>query len=227
MPQKLERAVIKILAGRNEGVERQVLFNPAEYSLEISNNFQEAALPGLANPILQFVNGQAQTLSMELLFDTWTDGGGEDVSKITGTFAEMLAIDADLHAPPPVEFKWGSCAFKAVVERLTQRFTMFNADGRPVRATLSITFKQYRTLSEQLETPRRSSADRTKRRVLTADDSLWAMAAREYGDPRYWRVVARHNGIANPRLLEAGEVVVLPALEDLNPSEVNDGSSGA
>jgi hypothetical protein len=229
MPQQLEKAVIKVLEGRNKGVERQVLFNPAEYNLEIGNNFQESALPGLSNPILQFVNGEAQTLSMELLFDTWTDGGREDVSKTTRKFAQMLTIDADLHAPPPVEFKWGGFAFKAVVDKLSQRFTMFNSDGRPVRATLNISFRQYRPLSEQLEKPRRNSADRTKRRVLTADDSLWAMAAREYGDPRFWRVIARHrdNRIENPRLLEAGSVILLPSVEDLNPEEVNDGSSGA
>lgn len=227
MTQKLERAVIKILEGRNQNVEHKVLFNPAEYNLEIANNFQETALPGLANPILQFVNGEAQTLSMELLFDTWTEGGGEDVSKITDNFVQMLAIDADLHAPPPVEFKWGGLAFKGVVDKLSQRFTMFNSNGRPVRATLSISFKQYRPLSEQLEVIKPNSADRTKRRVFTADDSLWAMAAREYGQPRFWRVVARHNRIENPRLLKAGAVVLLPPLEDLAPLEINDESAGA
>jgi nucleoid-associated protein YgaU len=49
--------------------------------------------------------------------------------------------------------------------------------------------------------------------VLTADDSLWALAAREYGNPRYWRKIARHNGIENPRRLTAGTTVVLPPLE--------------
>lgn len=225
MTQQLEKAKVKILDGRNIGVERTVLFNPTEYSLEISNRFNEAALPGLSNPIIQFVNGQTQTLSMDLLFDTWTDGGGEDVSELTNEFAQMLAIDADLHAPPPVEFKWGHFAFKAVVEKLSQRFTMFDANGRPVRATLNVSFKQYRTLGEQLDDPRRNSADKTKRRVLTADDSLWAMAAREYGQPRYWRLVARYNHIDSPRRLVAGRVVLLPPLDELETLEANRGTA--
>jgi nucleoid-associated protein YgaU len=129
----------------------------------------------------------------------------------------MLAIDAELHAPPPVEFMWGSRRFKAVVESLTQNFTMFHSQGWPVRATLRVTFKQYRPLSEQLESPKRTSADKTKQRVLTADDSLWAMAAREYEDPSRWRLIARHNRIDNPRLVRAGTVVMLPPLEDLEP----------
>ena len=48
----------------------EVLFNPTEYSLEISNNFQASAPPGLNNPILQFVNGNSDTLTMDLFFDT-------------------------------------------------------------------------------------------------------------------------------------------------------------
>lgn len=213
MKRQLEKAVVTILEGRNKNVERTVLFNPTEYSLEVSNSFQEAALPGLSNPILQFVNGQTQVLTMDLFFDTWTDDGGSDVSLLTNEFSQMLAIDAELHAPPPVEFKWGSFRFKAVVEKISHRFTMFNADGRPVRATLGVSFKQYRTLSEQLRNPRRESADKTKRRVLSGDDSLWAMAAREYGDPRYWRTIARKNRIENPRRLAAGSVILLPPLD--------------
>jgi hypothetical protein len=213
MPQQLEKATIKILAGRRANTELKVLFNPAEYTHDISNNFQETALPGLANPILQFVNGESQSLSMDLFFDTWTDGGGRDVTELTQAFADTLSIDAQLHAPSPVEFIWGSFTFKAVVVSLSQQFTMFASDGKPVRATLKVTFKQYRPLSEQLEAPRRNSADKTKRRTLTADDSLWAMAAREYDHPREWRRIARANGIANPRLVPAGANLVLPPLE--------------
>lgn len=207
------KAIIKILEGRFKDQEIPVLFNPSEYSLDIGNNFQETALPGLENPIIQFVNGNIRTLSMDLLFDTWTNKNGEDVSLLTDKFADMLSIDADVHAPPRVEFKWGRVAFKAVIESLSQKFTMFNADGLPVRANVSVAFKQYRPISEQVNDPRRNSADKTKRRVLTADDSIWAMAAREYGHPREWRRIATHNRIDNPLALIAGDVLLLPPID--------------
>lgn len=214
MAQQLEKATLTFLAGQRRDEAVEVMFNPAEYSHEISNNFQETSLPGLGNPILQFVNGEADSLSMELFFETWTNHERADVSEITRDFVAALSIDGDLHAPPPVLFSWGSFEFQAVVTSLSQRFTMFNADGRPVRANLNVSFKQYRTLREQLESPRRNSADKTKRRVLTADDSLWAMAAREYGDVREWRRIARKNRIVNPRLVEAGTILVLPPREE-------------
>ncbi len=221
--QHLEKAIIKILAGSNKDKETVVLFNPAEYTHSMGNKFQEKSLPGLSNPVLQFVNGEIQTLSMDLFFDTWTDNRANDLPGYLKKFAQMLAIDSKLHAPPPVEFKWGSFAFEAYVEKLTQKFTMFNASGIPVRATLSVSFKQFQTLKQQLIKPHRESSDKTKRRVFQIDDSLWAMAAREYGEPRYWRLIARHNRIANPRLLRPGVVVLLPPLEALSALENNHG----
>jgi nucleoid-associated protein YgaU len=107
---------------------------------------------------------------------------------------------------------WGPVRFKAVIERLTQRFTMFREDGVPVRATLNVTFKEYRTIAEQLSrTPPRSS-DWTKRRVVTEQDRLCLIAAIEYDDPSVWRVIADANDIENPRLLQPGEEIVLPPL---------------
>jgi nucleoid-associated protein YgaU len=216
MAQELAKAKVRVLDGRNTGREFPVIFNPTEYNLEISNSFQEAAPPGLSNPIIQFVNGQTQVLTMDLLFDTYTDGQGADVSQRTKEFAEMLAIDGTFHAPPRVEFIWGVFTFKAVVEKLSQRFTMFLANGIPVRATLNITFKQFRSLPEQLEQPRPNSADKTKLRIFTSDDSLWHLAFREFDEPKYWRLIARHNRIENPFAIEPGDALVVPPLEGID-----------
>lgn len=214
MPQELAKAKIQILEGSHAGEAVEVLFNPTEYSLEISNNFQASAPPGLSNPILQFVNGNSDALSMDLFFDTYTDGGRSDVSELTGRLAALLRIDGDTHAPPRVEFRWGVLSFKAVIEKLAQRFTMFLSDGTPVRATLNVSFKQYKPLSEQLSDPRRNSADKTKRRVLTADNSIWLLADHELGNPREWRLIARRNGIDDPRAIRPGSVLVVPPLDD-------------
>lgn len=226
MAQELAKAKVKVLDGRNKDQEFAVIFNPTEYSLEIANSFQEAAPPGLSNPIIQFVNGQTQVLTMDLLFDTYTDGGGEDVSERTRQLTDLVHVDGDLHAPPTVRFSWGVFLFDAVMEKVSQRFTMFLADGTPVRATLSVTFTQYRTIQDQLEQPRRNSADKTKHRVVEGPDSLWLLADREYGDVAHWRTIARANRIDDPRRLAAGTVLVLPPLDD-ETVEVRRGSQGA
>ena len=211
----LAKATITFLKGeRAADPPLEVMFNPAEYSLELASNFSSTALPGLNNPVLQFIHGEAQTLSMDLLFDTYTNGGGADVSQRTNQVAQALFIDAELHAPPPVLFVWGSFSFQAVVEKLSQKFTMFLEDGTPVRATLSVSFRQYQPIREQLENPRRNSADRSELHELSADESLWQLAAEKYNQPKYWRLIAEHNRIANPRRVSAGTMLVLPPLDD-------------
>src|SRR3954447_10532018 len=227
MAQELAKATVVPLDGGAAGTAFEVLFNPTEYSVEYSAAFAETALPGLNNPIIQFVNGNAQVLTMDLLFDTFTDHGSTDVSAVTKPFIDMVLVDGDLHAPPRVQFRWGEFVFTAVVEKISQRFTMFRSDGIPVRATLSVTFKQYQTLADQLNNPRRNSADKTKRRVFEAHDSIWLLAAREYGQPRYWRLIATENDIDDPRRIEPGRVLVLPPIDRDEQREAAGADRGA
>jgi hypothetical protein len=210
--QELAKATITPLEGRQTD-EITVLFNPTEYSVEYSASFNETAPPGLSNPIIQFVNGNARVLTMDLLFDTYTDGGRASVLERTSRFTDLVSIDGLTHAPPRVRFQWGRFEFVAVVEKVSQRLTMFLSDGTPVRATLSVTFKQYKTIAEQLEDPRRNSADKTKRRVFPSSDRIDLLAAREYGETRYWRLIARSNDLDDPRRIEAGRVLVLPPID--------------
>lgn len=207
-----EPAYIEALEGVYKSERAKVIFNPAEYSLEKGNQFSSAPLPGLSNPVLSFVNGDADVLTMELFFDTYTDRGGTDVRDETNKIARLLEIDPTLHAPPPVRFVWGKLRFKAVIERLTQRFTMFREDGVPVRATLNVTFKEYRTIDDQLTKNPFESSDWSKRRVVAQGDRLSLIAAIEYGDPGVWRVIADENDIDNPRLLAPGVEIRLPPL---------------
>jgi nucleoid-associated protein YgaU len=103
--------------------------------------------------------------------------------------------------------------FKAIIEKLSRKITLFRPDGTPARATLSITFKEYRTLPELIREVPLQSADKSKRRRLVGRDSLWLLAAREYGQPGLWRVIAEHNDLDDPREVAAGDWVTVPPLE--------------
>ncbi|MCG8364048.1 MAG: LysM peptidoglycan-binding domain-containing protein [Pseudanabaenales cyanobacterium] len=206
----LEKAFIQPVAGGRTGRAIQVLFNPTEYSLETSNQFQRTAVPGTATPATQFVSGNTQTLTMDLFFDSYEKG--EDVRRYTREITALLDIDPALHAPPICEFRWGSLNFKATLEQVNQKFTLFLESGIPVRATLSVTFKEYKTLTEQLQGVRKESSDRTKRIIPKQGDSLWMMANQEYEDSSLWRPIANANKISNPRILAIGKELIVPIL---------------
>jgi nucleoid-associated protein YgaU len=110
--------------------------------------------------------------------------------------------------------------FTAVIDKLGRKVTKFHPDGTPARASLSVSFKEYRTLRRQLEEPRRESADKSKRRVIVGRDSLWLMAAREYDDAREWVRIARENDLDDPREISPGDWLTVPPME--NPGGTGD-----
>jgi nucleoid-associated protein YgaU len=222
---KLEKATITVLDGADKNKVIPVLFNPTEYSFDKSNSYKATPIPGLDSPILQFVNGECDQLSMELFLDDLTDPEGptsvrqkekDPVGKRLRDLSKLLEIDRDLHAPSPVRFNWGPLEFPAVIEKLGRKVTKFHPDGTPARVALSVSFKEYRTLRQQLEDPRRESADKTKRRVVVGGDALWAIAAREYDDADEWVRIAEANDLDDPRDIAPGDWLELPPIENPN-----------
>jgi nucleoid-associated protein YgaU len=90
---------------------------------------------------------------------------------------------------------------------------MFLSDGTPVRASLNVTLKEYKELEIQVKEISLQSADRTKTRQVKQGDSLWFIAAKEYGNPALWRHIAEANKIDNPRVLKPGMELIIPPLE--------------
>ena len=217
----LEKATIEVLDGSQAGTRITVLFNPAEYSIERANTYKATAIPGLSGPLLHFINGEADVLSMELFLDDYTDpppAGGKSVRKRIDEIASLLEIDRELHAPPHVRFVWGQLSFTAIFEKLSRKITLFQPDGTPARATLNVSFKEYKTLPQFVNEPRLQSADKSKRRVIVGSDSLWLMASREYGDAAEWRKIADRNDLDDPRDIEPGDWVLVPPLDAKNGS---------
>src|SRR5882762_3934119 len=220
---QLKKATITVLDGSAKGQIIAVLFNPTEYHFDRTNAYKATAVPGLGSPLIQFVNGEADTLSMDLFLDDYTDPQGptssskkesQPVASRLKSISALLEIDRDLHAPPPVRFNWGPMEFTAVIEKLGRKVTMFHPDGTPARATLTVAFKEYRTLRQQLESPRRESADKTKRRVVVGKEQLWQIAAREYDDPNEWTRIAERNDLDDPREISPGDWLFVPPIEN-------------
>jgi len=189
----------------------EVRFNPTQYSLDHGNQIAEIAVPGLSAPILQYVRGNIRTLSMELFFDTYeeqADVRREYTDKIYG----LLQIRRETHAPPICTFQWKDFSFRCVLERVGGRFTMFLEDGTPVRATLTVSFKEFIDVDMLVRATPTESADHTKTYVVKLGDTLSNIAAAEYGDPGQWRPIAIANRIDNPRVLVPGRGLVIPPL---------------
>lgn len=188
-----------------------VLFNPTQYTLEKSNQIAEVGIPGLRAPILQFVHGNSRTLGMELFFDTFEEQ--RDVRQFTDKVYNLLAINPDTHVPPICNVSWGSFQFKGVLDKVSGAFTLFLPEGTPVRARLTVSWKEYIEVSVLVRENPTRSADHRKTRTVQQGDSLSIIAWQEYGNSELWRPIARANSIADPRHLQPGQVLAIPAIE--------------
>jgi hypothetical protein len=59
-----------------------VQFNPTEYTLNKGAQIAEIGIPGLDSPLLQFIRGQNERLTLELFFDTTAEGMGESAKNV-------------------------------------------------------------------------------------------------------------------------------------------------
>ena len=172
---------------------------PRSTRVNRDNNYAQTAVPGLRAPILQFVNGNMQTLEMELFLDTYEAhrvgsrvlnqarrrraGAGAQVT-------DLMDIEPTTHAPPVLLFTWASLSFTCVLARAIAAFMMFLPDGTPVRARLQVTFNEFRNVELEAKEIKRETADYTKRYIVRQGETLARSPRADYGDPRMWRPIA-------------------------------------
>ena len=196
--------------------ELPVQYNPPDYNLTKGAQIAEIAIPGLDSPLLQFIRGTNEKITLKLFFDTTDDRS--DVREKTKSFYNLAKMDPETHAVPRCWITWGDAGmikgdysdFIGIAENVSQNFTLFDSDGIPLRAELEVTFREYKTLEEQLQKPK----SYTRVRVAQRGDTLSSIAAEEYQDPNEWRTLAEKNTINNPRKLTPGTIIEIPPLED-------------
>ena len=186
-------------------------FNPTEYQIQKGNVFQEIAIPGLESPPIQYIRGNSEKLSVEVLADT-TDSLEDVRKKYVTPVRKLLDIEPDLHAPPIVAFTWDREVFRGVLESVQVTYTLFSPEGTPLRAKMSLSFKEYRAVEVQVKERPKASPDLDKAYVVRAGDTLDRIAWAAYRDPSRWREVARRNQILDPRRVEPGRVLTVPRI---------------
>jgi hypothetical protein len=212
-----------------------VQYNPTELSFSKSVQLAEIGIPGIDSPLQQFVRGQAEKLTLELFFDTTDEGMGQtakSVTLLTDRFYQLVKIDSRTHAPPICSFSWNTGSFpgagragmgagfadqnrqkfRGIAESVNQKFTLFSPLGVPLRATLSIVLREYKTLEEQLKQLKLASPDHTRTYVVKAGDTLPEISAATQGDATDWKRIADHNQIRDPLRLTAGQILEIPPI---------------
>ncbi len=128
---------------------------------------------------------------------------------------QLLVYKVPLRNEPPlVMFSWGVILSKmSYIEELDIEYTMFRADGTPLRAEVDLTLTEY-DISWMAALPMNptSMTEARKTWVVTEGQTLDWIAYQEYGNSVHWRHIAQVNNLTNPRDLRSGQILKLTPL---------------
>ncbi|RQH18199.1 CIS tube protein [Okeania hirsuta] len=229
--QKLAKLTITPLEKQGEQYNRllkkaiSVQFNPEAYSITKSVNWgppenssgQGSNTERQVNaPTVEFKGGGSRQLTLELFFDVTEAVNGEDVRQETNKIVALTRIERDEAHPRVCEVAWGEAPvgsdfpFIGVITSLTQNFTLFKGNGKPLRANLSVSFLEF--LAPLVD--KRQTDPELTTRIIKRGDTLSSIAALVYRNPKLWRIIAQANQLDDPRNLEMqiGRTLTIPKL---------------
>ncbi len=108
---------------------------------------------------------------------------------------------------------WGVIIFKGQLSKMETQYTLFGANGMPMRAKLSLSFCGFLSDEEERKKAGKSSPDMSHLIMLKAGETVALVCGRIYGDPLLVDEVARINGLTGFRNVKAGTELLFPHLK--------------
>lgn len=210
---------LKVLNADKSGKEVifEAQFNPTEISFSKRISWNEQFVKGQDMPYVSFDSGEGETFDMTLFLDTTSNPNDDVYQKYTSKIDMMGEVDVEKHRPPLLHIIWGEIfLMQCVLTNIDYDFSLFNKNGRAVRGTAKLSFKQIVAFdkgdSAKVTKGEKQSPDHTKVRTLRQGDSLQSIAHVEYEDVRMWKILAEHNNIDDPLNIPVGTIIEIPAL---------------
>jgi len=116
-----------------------VHFNPEKYSTGLTMTW------ALVGDGLQWTKTTPANLVLTLHYDTYEER--TDVTTLTGKLRSQLDPGQSSAQTVGCLFQWGKMTYPGVVESITENFTLFLADGTPVRSVLTVTLRPWPQVS--------------------------------------------------------------------------------
>lgn len=204
-------------AGAGGEGEIRFMFNPKEYTIQKSANWDRKAKKGSKTAAMpEFTGAGPATLQLEI----FVDHSDRQEPTITRDADRLLSCVVPLDktmsskkpSPPWVVFGWGSrMSFVALVKSVSIKYTHFRPDGTPVRMVGTLSLEEVPTDPTPKQNPTSGGLGAQRSHHVVAGDTLPSIAHAEYGQAHLWRALAAANGIHDPMRLPTGTRLLIPA----------------
>lgn len=192
-----------------------VMFNPEQFSESTTINYRcepVAGNPGTTELKFEYVS-QPQ-IRFEFLIDgTGASGDKREVLAEIELFKLSTGFNGDKHEPNDLVLIWGTFIFQGRLKTMDIQYTLFRANGIPLRAKIGATFAySVPNLIGKLTNPL-FSPDLTRKHTVRAGDRLDNISTRYFDDTRHHVNLALANNLTTIRRLDEGETLNIPPLE--------------
>lgn len=212
----------------NGGITFTAQVNPAsiqvKYGVEYTQNTDNM---GTIIPQKIFKGCRPQTVSFELMLDGTgvipeNPAAKGSVNDQIEKFKEVCYYyKGNKHETPYVKilwnktsfFKYNNQAFFGRIESFDVHYTLFSAEGDPLRAKINASFSGTSEPTTEANIKDNQSPDLTHVITVKAGDSLPVLCERIYGKRQMFQEVARVNNLTSFRNIKPGTELVFPPLK--------------
>lgn len=193
-------------------------FNPSRLSLSKTVGWQRSPARSASQSALpEFVGSGPRSMNVDVFLDATATHDNSVEQRVQQLMVACVPTPSSLAARKPaspwVRFEWGTSrttSFNAVLTHLGVEYSLFDVDGKPLRATCSLSLEEAAT-GPGGQNPTSGARESRRTHRVVAGDSLPRLAWREYGDATAWRVIATANDIDDPMELPPGTDLLVPA----------------
>jgi nucleoid-associated protein YgaU len=217
---KLERAFLLFgepsSTGKKGGGGKRIDFSINPKEIAITKAVEWNAKPSKTPTMPEYGGTKPQTITVEMFLDDETDDVRDKIDDLFDAMEPSEKTKEQKPSPPFCSFGWGTQTYisNAVIKTVAVKFTRFDPDGTPIRATATVTLEELRPGTAKTN-PTSGSPDADVERIVLPGDSLASIAYEELGAPTLWRVVAEANAIDDPFRVVPGTVLIIPTLTAL------------
>lgn len=207
----------------------EAMFNPESIAQKYEIQYDKSQGMGSSGSSLNYTKSKPSDLSLSLVLDgTGTTAMGvmqlvppKTVSERVKQFLDLtFDMNGLIHEPNYLVVEWAGLLepFSCRLGSVDVRYTHFDRDGKPLRATLEIKLISDQSIDDLQKKERKSSPDLSHSRVVEAGDTLPLLAKEIYGSSAHYLWVAQANDLDEIRRLTPGQRLVFPPLPTVTPA---------
>lgn len=190
------------------------MFNPENWQVQEEQFYDDTQAAASTVQVQRQQNIPGRKLSFDLIIDgTGASGEKREVIEDVQMLQTLTGFNPETHESNKLMVVWGTQLFQGRLRTMSVKYTLFRADGSPLRATVSFQFVEEEEREQGTAREDRRSADLTHIRTIHDNDRLDLLCQHIYRDDRYYWKIAEVNGLTSFRKLPAGAELVFPPIE--------------